>query len=72
MSLVQVEKTNSSITTVLSVFTSMMGGAMLTFPILFRTTGLISSTVVLIISGIISYMSCRVYVVHVRDDENSI
>ena len=68
----QVKKTNSNITTILSVFTSMMEGGMLTFPILFRATGIISSTIVLMISGLISYMSCRVYVVNVREEENSI
>ena len=57
-------KKNSSATTVLAMLNSMLGGAMLSFPILFKKTGLISSTIVLFLSGLISFATCRVYVLH--------
>ena len=57
-------KKNSSATTVLAMLNSMLGGAMLSFPILFKKTGLISSTIVLFLSGLISFVTCRVYVLH--------
>lgn len=63
----QVERVNSSTTTVLAMFNSMVGGAMLTMPILFRTAGMVTSSVVLIISGLISYATCRIYVIHMSD-----
>lgn len=63
----QVERVNPSTTTVLAMFNSMVGGAMLTMPILFRTAGMVTSSVVLIISGLISYATCRIYVIHMSD-----
>lgn len=63
----QVERVNPSSTTVLAMFNSMVGGAMLTMPILFRTAGMVTSSVVLIISGLISYATCRIYVIHMSD-----
>lgn len=63
----QVERVNPSSTTVLAMFNSVVGGAMLTMPILFRTAGMVTSSVVLIISGLISYATCRIYVIHMSD-----
>ncbi len=53
--------------TILAMFNNMLGGAMLSFPILFKDTGLISSSIVLILSAIISYATCRIYVLHAAE-----
>mgnify|MGYP003473975002 CR=1 FL=1 len=66
------ERVNTSTTTVLAMFNSMVGGAMLTMPILFRSAGMVTSTIVLIISGIISFVTCRIYVVHMSDEDKDV
>lgn len=63
---------NSSLSTSLAMFNSMVGGAMLTFPILYRTAGIATSTVVLMISGIVSFITCRIYVLHMSDDDKDV
>lgn len=63
---------NSSGTTVLAMLNNMLGGAMLSFPILFKKTGLISSTLVLLLSGIISFVTCRVYVLHGGEEDKDV
>ncbi len=58
------EKTNSSMDTIFVLVNSMIGGAMLTFPILFRSAGLATSAIVLLLSGYISFKTCRIYIFH--------
>jgi amino acid permease len=59
---------NSSLSTVLALYNNMLGGALLSFPILFRDAGLISSTIITVVSCLISYFTCRIYVMHNRKD----
>jgi amino acid permease len=72
MSEANVERINSSTTTVLAMFNSMVGGAMLTMPILFRSSGMITGSIILIMSGIISYVTCRIYVIHMADEDKDV
>lgn len=51
------------------MFNSMVGGAMLTFPILYRSAGIATSSIVLLISGLISFATCRVYVFHMAAED---
>lgn len=48
----------------------MIGGAMLTFPILFREAGILTSVLVLVISSLISYKTCRIYILHLAPSDN--
>ncbi len=45
---------------------------MLTFPILFKTAGIVTGIMVLIVSSIISYKTCRVYVMHLAPEDNDV
>jgi len=65
-------KKNSSLDTVLAMLSNMLGGAMLSFPILFKKTGLVSSTIVLFFSAIISFLTCRVYVLHGGENDKDV
>jgi amino acid permease len=50
----------------------MVGGAMLTFPIQFRNAGLITSVIVLAISALISYKTCRIYAIHLSKKDTDV
>jgi amino acid permease len=67
-----VEKNNSSKDTVLAMFNSMVGGAMLTFPILYCSAGVITSSIILLLSGLISFVTCRIYVLHTSDEDKDV
>lgn len=58
---------NPSWRTICAMVNSMIGGTMLTLPILFRESGLATGIVILLISGIISYKTCSLYVIHMSD-----
>ena len=47
----------------------MTGSAIIVYPILFIKDGMISSVIVMIIVGIVNYLTCRLLVVHNRTDE---
>lgn len=47
----------------------MIGGTMLILPIYFNTTGLIMSTLITIVMGIISYKGCDIYIQHMKPNE---
>ena len=66
------ENLNPSWSTIFTLVNSMIGGTMLTLPILFRTSGILTGLLVLFVSGIISYKTCRIYVLHMSEAENSI
>lgn len=55
---------NSSMTTIFALVNLMVGGAMLTFPVLFRDSGLAMGSFLLLLSGYISYKTCWVYLFH--------
>jgi amino acid permease len=65
-------KSNSSTSTVFTLVNSMIGGAMLTFPVLFRNSGLLTSIIVLFVSGFISYKTCRIYVIHLSEGDEDV
>lgn len=64
--------TNSSITTIFTLINSMIGGAMLTFPVLFQKAGILTGILVLIVSSAISYKTCRIYVMHLAPKDNDV
>lgn len=72
MSELEAERVNPSITTVLAMFNSMVGGAMLTMPILFRSAGMITGSIILIVSGLISFITCRIYVIHMSNEDKDV
>lgn len=55
---------NPSWKTICALINSMIGGAMLTLPILFREAGLGVGILILLASGWISYKTCSIYVMH--------
>jgi amino acid permease len=63
---------NSSWTTIFSLVNTMIGGAMLTLPLLFRTSGVLTGILVLLISGVISYKTCMLYILHMAEEEEGI
>ena len=65
-------QTNSSITTIFTLLNSMIGGAMLTFPVLFQKAGIVTGIIVLVVSAIISYKTCRIYVMHLAPKDNDV
>ena len=65
-------QTNSSITTIFTLLNSMIGGAMLTFPVLFRKAGIVTGIMVLVVSATISYKTCRIYVMHLARKDNDV
>ena len=58
---------NPSWRTICALVTSMIGGTMLTLPILFRDAGILIGVLVLIISGLISYKTCSLYLLHMSN-----
>lgn len=54
------------------MFNNMLGPAILSLPLIFRDSGVASGTIVLLISAIISFITCRIYVLHSSDEENDI
>jgi amino acid permease len=45
---------------------------MLTLPLLFRDSGLITSTIILVLSGMISRKTCDIYIQHLAEGEHDI
>jgi amino acid permease len=58
---------NPSWRTICALVTSMIGVTMLTLPILFRDAGILIGVFVLIISGLISYKTCSLYLLHMSN-----
>jgi amino acid permease len=50
----------------------MIGGAMLTFPVLFSKAGIVTGILVLVVSCTISYLTCRIYVMHLAPKDNDV
>jgi amino acid permease len=57
---------------VFALVNSMIGGTMLTLPLLFRDSGLITSAIILVLSGFISLKTCNLYMQHLASDEKDI
>ena len=62
----------TSFSTVLALYNNMLGGGLLTFPILFRDSGMITSIIVVALSAAISFATCRIYVMHTKDNEKNV
>jgi len=45
---------------------------MLTFPILFRDGGILTGIGVLVMSSIVSYKTCRIYVIHLAPKDRDV
>jgi sodium-coupled neutral amino acid transporter 9 len=58
--------------TIFALVNSMIGGTMLTLPLLFRDSGIITSWIILVISGYISRKTCDIYIKHLAHDEDDI
>ena len=63
---------NSSSTTILALLNNMLGAAMLSLPIMFREAGILSGTIVLAFSALVSYITCRIYVLHNSKDDSTV
>ena len=63
---------SSSLSTISALVNTMIGGTMLTIPMLFREAGIGYGLVILFFSGLISYKTCELYVIHMSEKENSI
>lgn len=66
------ENKNSSLSTILAMYNNMLGGALLSFPVLFKEKGVVSSTIVVFLSSLIAYVTCRIYVLHSKTSEKDI
>jgi sodium-coupled neutral amino acid transporter 9 len=58
------QATDSSIKVITSIANTMIGSAMIVFPILFIKDGIFSSLLAMIIVGILQYATCRLLVIH--------
>eukprot|EP00919_Chromeraceae_sp_WS-2016_P078531 GHVR01186097.1.p1 GENE.GHVR01186097.1~~GHVR01186097.1.p1 ORF type:complete len:262 (+),score=-11.54 GHVR01186097.1:446-1231(+) len=65
-------KLNPSFQTIFTLINQMIGGAMLTLPVMFRDSGIITGTLIMLASGLISYQTCKIYVIHLSDGDNDI
>jgi len=45
---------------------------MLTMPILFRSTGMVTGSIILVLSGMISFITCRIYVIHMSPEDKDV
>ena len=68
----EVVRNHSSFKTISAILNSMLGGALLTLPVLFKSAGLLSSSIVLLMSAIISFITCRIYTFHAIDEDKDV
>jgi len=68
----EVIRNHSSAKTISAILNSMLGGALLTLPVLFKSAGLLSSSIILLISAIISFITCRIYTFHAIDEDKDV
>ena len=62
-------KKNSSIKTIFTITNSMMGSALVVFPLIFSTSGLVTSLIVLCFVGAISCKTCLLEIIHFKMSE---
>lgn len=62
----------SSKATISALVNTMIGGTMLTIPILFRESGVVTGLLILLVSGVISYLTCELYILHMGEKDASI
>ncbi len=62
-------RVNNSLATVFSLINSMVGSTMLVLPILFTNAGLVTATMIMIISGVISCKTCCIFIKHLKEKE---
>lgn len=63
--------TDSSPKTVFSLANTMIGSAIIIYPVLFVEDGIVGSTIIMLVVGCIQYLTCRLLVIHNRPDEPS-
>jgi sodium-coupled neutral amino acid transporter 9 len=61
--------TDSSTKTVFNIANTMIGSTVIVFPILFIKDGLVGSVIIMFVIGCIQYLTCRLLVLHNRQDE---
>jgi amino acid permease len=64
----EAQATDTSPKTIWGITNCMIGSAMIIYPILFAKSGLIISTLVMVIVATIQYLTCRLLVIHNRPD----
>jgi amino acid permease len=57
---------------VLALFSNMLGAALLSIPLMFRDAGLLSSTVVLALAALVSFITCRIYALHSTEEDEDV
>lgn len=62
-------KKNSSIKTIFTIANTMVGSAIVVFPLIFSTSGLLTSLIVLLFVGAISCKTCLLEIVHFKMSE---
>lgn len=59
---------DSSFQVITSVTNAMIGSAMIVYPVLFIKDGIFSSLFAMIIVGLLQYSTCRLLLLHNRED----
>lgn len=67
----QLTGTDSSFKVITSVANTMIGSAIIVYPILFIKDGLFGSLIIMLMVGIVQYFTCRLLVIHNRKDEST-
>lgn len=62
-------KKNSSIKTILTIANTMVGSAIVVFPLIFSTSGLMTSLIVLAFVGVVSCKTCSLEIIHFKMSE---
>lgn len=68
---VQAQATDSSPKTIWGITNAMIGSAMIVYPVLFVKSGIVLSSLVMIVVACIQYFTCRLLVIHNRPDEDT-
>lgn len=61
-----------SFKTIFAVINSILGSSILILPTLMKETGMITNLIVSFVIGLLSYHTCELYVIHVKDDEHDL
>lgn len=63
--------TDSSLKTIVTITNTMIGSAVVVYPVLFLKDGVVGSSLIMLAVGCIQYITCRLLVIHNRPDEAS-
>lgn len=68
---IQAQATDSSPKTIWGITNVMIGSAMIVYPVLFVKSGIVLSSIVMLVVACIQYFTCRLLVIHNRPDEDT-